>query len=45
MSGVNVLGNQCELLRRLREVLLVVHGGEGDWVPTLALLPPGSASV
>lgn len=30
------------MLRRLKEVLLVVHGSEGDWVLTLPLPPPGS---
>lgn len=42
MSGVYVLGNQSEVPRRLREVLLLVHDDDGDWVPTCPSLPPGS---
>lgn len=30
------------MLRRLKEVLLVVHGSKGDWVLTPSLPPPGS---
>lgn len=35
VSGVYVLGNQSEVPRRLREVLLVVPDDDDDaWVPT-----------
>lgn len=32
---------QSEVLRRLREVLLVAHDDKGDWVPALSFPPPG----
>lgn len=39
VSGVYVLGNQSEVPRRLREVLLLVHDDDGGWVPTCPSLP------
>lgn len=41
MGDVYVLGKQSEVLRRLREVLLVAHDDKGDWVPALSFPPPG----